>query len=92
MEVQVAPDCLVTMNTTVRLTDLLSKKARTFTLVYPDDVDLASDGISILELLSTALLSYKVDDVIQCPVEVCQHRYRIEEVVYQPEHSGAFHL
>ena len=92
VEAQFAPDNLVTMNTTVRLADLLSKKRRTVTLVYPDDVDLASDGISILDPLGTALLGRKVGDVIQCPAEKCQRRFRVDEVVYQPEHAGAFHL
>ena len=92
VEAQFAPDNLVTMNTTVRLADLLSKKRRTVTLVYPDDVDLASDGISILDPLGTALLGCKVGDVIQCPGEKCQQRFRIDEVLYQPEHAGAFHL
>ena len=92
VDAQFAPHSLVTMNTTVRLADLRSRKARTVTLVYPGDVDLASDGISILEPLGTALLGCKVGDVVQYPVEKCQRRFRIEEVVYQPEHAGAFHL
>lgn len=92
VEAHAAPDNLVTMNSTVRLADLLTKERRTVTLVYPDDVDLASDGVSILEPLGTALLGCEVGDVIQCPAEKCQRRFRIAEVVYQPEHAGAFHL
>jgi regulator of nucleoside diphosphate kinase len=92
VEAQFAPNNLVTMNSTVRLSDLLSKKRRTVTLVYPDDVDLASNSISILDPLGTALLGCKEGDVIQCPAEQCQRRFRIDEVVYQPEHAGAFHL
>lgn len=92
VEAQAAPEDLVTMNTTVRLAELPSEKRRTVTLVYPDDVDLVSEGVSILEPLGTALLGCKVGDVIQCPAEKCRCRFRIVEVVYQPEHAGAFHL
>lgn len=92
VEAERAPNNLVTMNTTVTLTELISRKRRTATLVYPDEIDLACDGLSVLEPLGTALLGCKVGDVIQCPAEKCQQRFRIDEVVYQPEHAGAFHL
>ena len=68
-----------------------TEKRRTVTLVYPDDIDLASDGVSILEPLGTALLGARVGDVIQCPAEKVG-RLRIVEILYQPEHLGAFHL
>jgi regulator of nucleoside diphosphate kinase len=92
VEAHKAPVNLLTMNSMVRLSMLPSEKRRTVTLVYPDDVDLAPDGISVLEPLGTALLGRKVGDVIQCPDEKCQRRFLIVEVVYQPEHAGAFHL
>jgi regulator of nucleoside diphosphate kinase len=92
MEAQDAPDNLVTMNSTLKLTELTSKKQQTVTLVYPDEIDLACDGLSILEPLGTALLGCKAGDVIQCPAKGCRQRFRIDEVVYQPEHAGAFHL
>ena len=92
LEAHKAPENLVTMNSVVRLSILPSEKRRTITLVYPDDVDLASDGISVLEPFGTALLGRKVGDVIQCSAEKCQSRFRIADVVYQPEHAGAFHL
>ena len=92
VETQATPENLVTMNTKVKLAALPTEKRRTVTLVYPDDLDLASDGVSILEPLGTALLGAKVGDVIQCPAEQCQRRFRVVEIVYQPEHAGAFHL
>ncbi len=83
-----APETLVTMNTALRLVDLRSDRPRTVTLVYPDNVDLFSDGISILDPLGTALLGCQVGDVIQCPVEQCQSRFRVDEVVFQPERKS----
>lgn len=92
VEARAAPDNLVTMNSRLRLTELASKKQRTVTLVYPDEADLAFDGLSILEPLGTALLGRKPGHVVQCPAKACQQQFRIDEVVYQPEHAGAYHL
>ena len=86
------PETLVTMNSALRLVDLRSARPRTVTLVYPDDVDLFSDGISILDPLGTALLGCRAGDVIQCPAEHCQRRFRVAEVVNQPEQVRAFNL
>jgi len=88
----VALDNLLTMNSTVGLADLPTKERRSVTLGYPDDVDLAYDGISLLEPFGRALLGRYVRDVIQCPAKKCQDHFRIDEIVYQPEHVGAFHL
>jgi regulator of nucleoside diphosphate kinase len=92
VEAHKAPGSLVTMNTTVTLMDLSTEKQRTVTLVYPDDVDLTCDGVSILDPLGMALLGCEAGDVIQCSSEKCQRRFRIAEIIYQPEHAGAFHL
>ncbi len=80
------------MNTKVKLAALPTEKRRTVTLVYPDDLDLASDGVSILEPLGTALLGAKEGDVVECPAAKEASRFRIVEIIYQPEHAGAFHL
>lgn len=92
VEAHVAPAGLVTMNSRVRLFDPSSGEVRTVTLVYPDDVDVTSDGISILEPLGTALLGCNEGDVIQCPAGERRRRFRIDEVVHQPEQASAFHL
>ena len=92
VETTATPEDLVTMNSQVRVVALPAEKQHTFTLVYPDDLDLTSDGVSILDPLGTALLGSKVGDVIQCAAAKGARRFRIAQVLYQPEHSGAFHL
>lgn len=89
---RLAPKHLVTMNTTVKLVDLGSGKPRTVTLVYPDDIDLVSNGVSIFESLGTALLGCEVGDVVECPEKQCHRRFRVDEIIYQPEQAGAFYL
>jgi regulator of nucleoside diphosphate kinase len=85
------PKTLVTMNTTVRLVELPAKTCRNVTLVYPVDMDVVSNGVSILDPLGTALLGCNVGDVIQCPAGNCRRRFRVSGVVYQPEQAGASH-
>jgi regulator of nucleoside diphosphate kinase len=92
VETLATPGDLVTMNTKVKLAAIPTEKRRTVTLVYPDEVDLASDGVSILDPLGTALLGSKVGDVIRCDGEKLGHRFRVDEIIYQPEQAGAFHL
>lgn len=87
-----APKFLVTMNTNVTLVDLATRELRTATLVYPDDVDLVSDGVSVFEPLGVALLGCKVGDVIQCPIEQCRRRFRVAEIAHQPEQAGVWYL
>jgi regulator of nucleoside diphosphate kinase len=92
VEPRFASKSLVTMNTTVKLVDLDSGKPRTVTLVYPNDMDLVSNGVSVFEPLGTVLLGCQVGDVVECPNEKCHPRFRVGEVVRQPEQVGAFHL
>ena len=87
-----APDTLVTMNTRFVLDDLDTGESSTVTLVYPDEQDLASDGVSILDPLGTALIGCQVGDVVKCPDEQCRKRLRVSEIIYQPEQAGATHL
>ena len=84
------PENLVTMNAKVRLAVLPEETPKTVTLAYPDDVDLAADGVSVFEPLGYALLGSKVGDVIQCTTKECERRFRIVEIIYQPEHAGRF--
>lgn len=88
---QVAPD-VVTMNSRVRLLDLADGSHHEYTLVYPGAADFAAGRISVLAPVGTALLGYRVGDEIAWPVPGGERRLRIEEVLYQPEASGEFHL
>jgi regulator of nucleoside diphosphate kinase len=92
VETRATPEDVVTMNTRVKLAALPTDKLRTVTVVYPDDLDLASDGVSILEPMGTALLGSKVGDVVQFAAGKGASRFRIVEIIYQPEHAGEFHL
>lgn len=87
------PPTVVTMNSTVRFKVESSSKAFCLTLVYPKDVDAAGDKISILAPVGSALLGLSQGDEIEWPKPGGGVlRVRIEEVMYQPERSGVYHL
>jgi len=89
---QKAPVDLVTMNSKVRLTDLDSSEELVYTLVYPHDADYKEGRISILAPIGTALLGFQVGDVVEWRMPAGTRRLRIDEVMYQPEAAGHFHL
>lgn len=88
---EVEPD-VVTMNSTVRVTDLDANTTHLYTIVFPADVDFEKGRISILSPLGTALLGYRAGDVVEWEMPRGTRRLRIEELLYQPEAAGDFHL
>jgi regulator of nucleoside diphosphate kinase len=85
------PPEVITMNTVVRLRDLDSDDTEEYELVYPADADVSLNRISVLAPIGTAILGYRLGDVIEWPVPAGLRRLRVEEVLYQPERAGALH-
>ena len=83
---------VVTMNSTVRVADLDANTTHLYTIVFPADADVDKGRISILSPLGTALLGYRAGDVVTWEMPRGTRRLRIEELVYQPEAAGDFHL
>ena len=86
------PTDAVTMNSTVRLRDLGSGKELTYTLVFPNEADVDQGKISILAPIGTAMIGYREGDVIEWEVPSGLRRLKVEEVLYQPEAAGDYHL
>ena len=86
------PTDVVTMNSKVRVQDLDSGNEMVYSLVFPRDANIDQNRISILAPLGTALLGYRVGDVIEWKVPAGLRRIRVEEVLYQPEAAGDYHL
>jgi regulator of nucleoside diphosphate kinase len=83
------PPDVVTMNSTVRLSDLETGEAETYTLVYPEEADIEANRISVLAPVGTALLGYRAGDVVEWPVPAGVRRFRVEEVLSQPADATA---
>ena len=86
---KVPPD-VVTMNSVVRLRDLDSVVTEEYELVYPEDADITRHRISVLAPIGTAILGYRVGDVIEWPVPAGLRRLKVEAILYQPERAGEY--
>ena len=86
------PGDVVTMNSTVRLRDLITGVTETYTIVYPKDVDIDQNRISILGPVATGTIGKRVGDIVVWPTPGGNSRLLIEELIFQPERSGAFDL
>ncbi|ABE48788.1 MULTISPECIES: nucleoside diphosphate kinase regulator [Methylobacillus] len=88
---QVGAD-VVTMNSRVLLRDEANGHEMSCTLVFPSDADASANRISVVAPLGTAILGYRVGDVIDWAMPGGVRQYRILKIDYQPEAAGDFHL
>lgn len=86
------PEDVVTMNSKVILLDVDSGERMNFVLVFPQDADADLGMISILAPVGTAILGYSKGCTVEWPVPSGIRRLRIEEILYQPEAAGDYHL
>ena len=87
-----SPPEVVTMNTRLRLRDLDSGKDMVFTLVFPSDADVEQGKVSSLAPLGTAVLGFQRGDAFEWHMPGRVRRLQVEEVLYQPEAAGDYHL
>jgi regulator of nucleoside diphosphate kinase len=87
------PTDVITMNSFVRLKELTSASTMEITIVYPKDADLSHRKISVLAPVATAVLGCKVGDEVEWAVaNGGTVKYKVEEILYQPEAAGDFYL
>jgi regulator of nucleoside diphosphate kinase len=87
----VPPD-VVTLNSRIILRDLDKNTQIEVTLVLPTNADFTAGRLSVLSPVGTAVLGYAVGDEIKWQVQAGFKRLRIEQILYQPESAGDFHL
>ncbi len=92
VEPQEIPGDAITMNSTARIRDLESGEETSYTLVFPADARIEENRISVLSAIGTALIGYRVGDVIEWQVPSGKKRLRVEGILYQPESSGRYDL
>ena len=74
------PPDVVAMDSTVTLVDIESGQREVFQLVVPSQADISQGRISVLAPLGTALLGYRVGDVVTWLMPRGVRRVRIEAV------------
>lgn len=76
---------VITMNSTVLIEDIQTKKEYTYTIVYPENADSSENKISIIAPIGTALLGYREGDTVEWEVPAGKRKLRIKKIIYQPE-------
>jgi regulator of nucleoside diphosphate kinase len=79
------PHDVITMNSKVRLKDHATGEEMVLSLVFPKEVDVEKKSISVLAPIGLSILGRRVGDKVEGRIEV-------EELLYQPEAAGHFHL
>ena len=80
VEPQELPRDVVAMNSTVWFRDLDSEEIERYTLVFPPDADVIRDRISVLAPVGTALLGYRLRDIVEWRVPLGRRRLEITNV------------
>ena len=86
------PSDVVTMNSQARVKDVDSNQEMIFTLVFPAEADYEGGKLSVLAPVGTALLGYRAGETVEWEVPSGLRRLKIEQVLYQPEAAGDYHL
>jgi regulator of nucleoside diphosphate kinase len=87
VEPHAVPSDVVTMNSEVRLKDLDSGEVKVYRLVFPSQ-SRTGNTVSVLAPIGTAMLGYRVGDVIEWRVPKGIRRLEVLDVVYQFEAAG----
>lgn len=82
------PADVVTMRSTVELTDLDSGETEVHTLVFPEEADVEQRRLSVLAPIGTAVLGYRVGDTFEWKVPSGMRRLKVTKILYQPEAAG----
>jgi regulator of nucleoside diphosphate kinase len=86
------PADVITMRSRVRLLDLDDGSTHEYTIVYPDEADLAAGRISIVAPVATAIIGCREGDEVEWDVPGGRRRFKVEAVLYQPEAAGDIYL
>jgi len=86
------PEDVITMNSKVNVSDIESGEKMTYMLVFPSEANISKNKLSILAPLGMALLGYRKGDIIEWGVPSGIRKLKVEEIVYQPEAAGDYHL
>lgn len=89
---QEIPADVITMNSKVALMDLDTQEEEIYTLVYPENADMAEGKVSVLAPIGTAMLGYRVNDVFEWEVPAGRRRLKVDKILYQPEAAGDYEL
>ena len=82
------PSDVITLHSTAALLDQETSEEMIYTLVFPEDADVAQGKISILAPIGTAMLGYRVGDTFEWDTPGGKRILLLQEILYQPEAAG----
>ena len=80
------------MNPLVKLREMISSAEMEITIVYSKDANLANRKVSVLAPVATAVLGCSVGDEVDWAGPQGTKKYRVEDIIYQPEAAGELYL
>ena len=86
------PANVITMRSRVRLLDLDNGSTHEYTIVYPDEADVAMGKVSIVAPVAAAIIGCREGDEVEWDVPAGRRRFKVDAVLYQPEAAGDTHL
>ncbi len=86
------PSNVITMNSKFRLLNIDTQEEKIYQLVFPGIANASQGKISILAPIGTALLGYKVGDIVKWKVPAGLTKLEVKGILYQPEAAGDYHL
>ena len=88
---EVPPD-VVTLYSTVKFRTERTREKHCLTIVFPGETRDREDSISVLAPIGLALLGERPGGAVECAAPEGTSTLRIQEIVYQPEATGAYHV
>lgn len=85
------PPDVITMNSKVRF-KTENDEIWEYSLVFPEDANIAQNKISIMSPVGCSLIGHKVGSKITLPTPKGRKELVVEEIIYQPERSGDLDL
>ena len=79
------PSDVITMHSQISL--VIDGEEEVITLVYPNEIDITENKISVLSPIGTAILGYREADEIDWKVPDGVVKILVKKVLYQPESS-----
>lgn len=89
---QAVPPDVVTMNSRVLLEAVATGKQFECTLVFPRHADPSARCISVLAPLGSAMFGARVGATLEVKTPAAVSRYRVRQLIFQPEAAGRYEL
>jgi regulator of nucleoside diphosphate kinase len=86
------PGHVVTMNSRVRVRDVQREEDEVITLVYPDDLGVTPEAVSVLSPIGAALFGSQEGDPVRLVGARSSRSLVLARIEFQPEREGQFSL